>query len=138
MDSRIKNSIKLWFPVIFWCGLIFYFSSVPNLRTARNPQWDEVIRSSLHLIFYAILFGLFFRAVNFTKKKKNFCLPLALSFFYGFSDEVHQIFVLTRTFQLQDLVIDFLGSVLGALIFWRLLPILPAGLKKWADKFDLT
>ena len=117
-----------------WCFLLFYLSSVPNLKTAQNPFWDEIIRSSLHLIFYAILFVLFFRAINFAKVKKNFWGPLFLTSFYGLSDEVHQILVPTRTFQWQDLAIDILGALLGSLILWQLGLRLPEKFKTLARK----
>jgi VanZ family protein len=125
---------NLWLPVIFWCLLIFYFSSIPNLRTAQNPFWDEIIRSTLHGIFYAILYLLFFRALNFQKKEKDFWLPLILASLYGLFDEIHQSFVPTRSFQLRDLIVDFSGAALGGLMIWKLLPKAPSKLKNWAKK----
>ena len=121
MVKKIKPWINLWLPVIFWCGLIFYLSSVPNLKAAKNPFWDEIIRSGAHLIFYGILYVLFFRALNFQKEKKVFWWPLFFACLYGLSDEIHQHFVPTRTFQLKDLSVDFSGAILGTLSMWRLL-----------------
>jgi len=136
----MKKSISLlnlWLPVVFWCFLIFYFSSIPNLKASQNPLWDEIIRSFMHGVFYAILYFLFFRAVNFVRKVKNFWWPLIFSFLYAFSDEVHQLFVPTRTFQLKDLLVDFTGAALGGLILWKLLPKAPSRLKNWAKKLDV-
>jgi len=136
----MKKSISLlnlWLPVVFWCLLIFYFSSIPNLKTSQNPLWDEIIRSFMHGVFYAILYFLFFRALNFARKLKNLWLPLILSCLYGLSDEIHQFFVPTRTFQLKDLLVDFTGVTLGGLILWKLLPKAPSRLKNWAKKLDV-
>jgi VanZ family protein len=135
--KKIGLLINLWFPVFLWCFLIFYLSSIPNLKAAQNPFWDEIIRSFIHGLFYAILFFLFFRAFNFGQSKKDFLTPLLLSCLYGFSDEVHQFFVPTRTFQLQDLLVDFTGIFLGGLILWKCLPKAPNKLKHWAKKLAL-
>src|SRR4030066_2240142 len=135
--KKIAWFFNLWLPVVLWCLLIFYFSSIPNLKAAQNPFWDEIIRSFMHGVFYAILYFLFFRALNFAQKGKNFRLPLMLSFLYGLSDEVHQFFVPTRTFQLKDLLVDFTGVTLGGLILWKLLPKAQGKLRNWVKKLAL-
>jgi LPXTG-site transpeptidase (sortase) family protein len=132
--KKIKLFLNIWLPVILWCGLIFYLSSVPNLKAARNPQWDEIIRSGVHLVFYGILYALFFRALNFKKKKKNFRSPLIFACLYALSDEVHQYFIPTRTFQLKDLVVDWSGAGLGWLSIWKGLDWLPKWKKEKVTK----
>jgi len=135
--KKIAWFFNLWLPVIFWCLLIFYFSSIPNLKAAQNPFWDEIIRSFMHGVFYAILYFLFFRAINSAREKKDYWFPLMLAFLYGLSDEVHQFFVPTRTFQLKDLIVDFTGVTLGGLILWKLLPKAQGKLRNWAKKLAL-
>lgn len=39
---------------------------------------------------------------------------------YSLLDEIHQIFVPRRAFQLLDLVLDLLGSALGIALYWAL------------------
>ncbi|MGB9911265.1 MAG: VanZ family protein [Microgenomates group bacterium] len=111
-----KVKIKLWLPVGIWMGTLFYLSSIPNLRVAENNFWDEIIRSGAHFLFYGIGYFLFFRAINFGKIKKDFLLPLICVWGYAFFDEVHQIFVPTRTFQWQDLVVDFSGGFFAKIL----------------------
>ncbi|MDD3679233.1 MAG: VanZ family protein [Patescibacteria group bacterium] len=129
--------LSLWLPVVLWCLLIFYLSSIPNLKAAENPLWDEIIRSFIHGLFYAILYFLLFRAFNFTRKLKNFYLPLMLSFLYGLSDEIHQFFVPTRTFQFKDLLVDFIGIIAGGFTLWKLLPKTQGKLRDWAKRLAL-
>lgn len=114
--NKVKKTICLWGPVFLWCGFIFYLSSVPNLRVSQDRSLDEVLRSGAHFIFYAILYLLVFRAKNFAQKKKDFLTPLAFALLYGISDEIHQLFVATRSFQLRDLGLDTLGGFLGCLV----------------------
>jgi len=115
--------LKFWLPVGIWMGMIFYFSSIPNLRVAESNFWDEILRSGAHFILYGIGYFLFFRAINFGKENlpagkagKNFLLPLFLTFAYGVFDEIHQAFVPTRTFQIKDLVVNFGGAFFGKII----------------------
>ena len=135
--KKLSLIVKLWLPVIIWCWFIFYLSSIPNLRAAKNPFWDEIIRSIVHGLFYALLYTLFFRALNFKKTHKDFLTPITLSCLYALSDEFHQFFVPTRTFQFKDILVDFIGIFTGALIIWRLLPKVPNRLKILGKKLDL-
>jgi VanZ family protein len=135
--KKVKKIFFFWGPVIFWCGLIFFFSSIPNLKTVANPLWDEVIRSIIHLLIFGLLFLLFYRALNAFQEKKKFTLPLVFSLFYSLSDEIHQSFVPTRTFQIRDLGVDSLGIFLGFYLIWKLLPRVPKKLNLWAKKLAL-
>jgi len=116
--EKVILKVKFWLPVVLWAGFLFYLSSIPNLKASSNPAQDEIIRTAAHFLFYALGYGLFFRAL---KQPKNFWWPLGLTCLYGFFDEVHQSFVPTRTFQIQDLVVDFSGAYLGQMIIrrWR-------------------
>lgn len=54
----------------------------------------------------------------FLSEKQLFSVLLAM--LYALSDEIHQIFVPGRTFQVIDLVIDFLGILFGVFLYTRL------------------
>lgn len=110
---------RLWVPVLFWCILIFYLSSIPNLRAVESPFWDEIIRSILHAFVYTVLYLLFSRAINYHRQKNNLFLPFFFTFLYALSDEVHQRFVPTRSFQLNDLLVDSGGAFLGLIIIQK-------------------
>jgi len=120
--KKVSWLLSLWLPVVFWCGLLFYLSSIPNLKASQNPVLDEILRTLSHFVFYAFGYFLFFRALNYQKSKKNFLLPLGLVWLYGFFDELHQSFVPTRTFQLMDLAVDFGGVFIGKIIVEEFLP----------------
>ena len=55
---------------------------------------------------------------------------------YGLFDEVHQLFVPTRTFQLIDIVIDFLGAIVGGLAWWWLLYQSSTGVRKQVKRLS--
>jgi len=95
-------------------AVLFYLSSISNLKAVADPQQDELLRTVAHFLFYTAGYGLFFRA--FLSKKANYILPLLLVLLYALFDEIHQHFVPVRTFQLQDLLVDGLGACLGLII----------------------
>ena len=128
----IKKIFSNWLPFVFWAGFIFYLSSIPNLKASQHPFWDEIIRSFLHFFFYLILYLLCFRAIG---KKSLHCFLFVLA--YSISDELHQYFVPTRSFQFADLVIDNIGNLLGLFLTQTVFPSSPQSLKKWIKKLDL-
>ncbi|MFH1398433.1 MAG: VanZ family protein [Candidatus Omnitrophota bacterium] len=106
--------LKLWFPVLFWCWLIFYLSSVPSLETPWGI-WDFIFRKIAHILEYYILAWLIYRAFKgtFISSRLNlFFWPGILSFLYAVSDEIHQYFVPTRGPSAGDVLIDCAGIVI--------------------------
>lgn len=104
--------ITLWFPVIAWAGLIFYFSSIPNLTTGL--ECDYILRKIAHSVEYFILTFLLYRAFKGSFNMNMFQLfiyPATLSFLYAASDEFHQSFVPTRSASFKDVLIDTIGIV---------------------------
>ena len=111
--------IKYWLPVIFWAGLIFYFSSVPNLSSGLAAFWDVFLRKIAHAGIFGVLFLLVFIAFYFGHKisfKKALIWSLVLAVAYAFSDEAHQYFVPERQARLLDVGFDSLGIFLVGFI----------------------
>ena len=120
MSEKIKTIIKLWFPVFIWCGVIYYLSSIPNLKSDLSGQWDFIFRKIAHLMEYAILTFLFFRA---SSKNLNFRRAISyaalFSITYALTDEYHQLFVFGREGNLGDILIDSLGVFLAVFLIYR-------------------
>ncbi|MCK4892015.1 MAG: VanZ family protein, partial [Candidatus Pacebacteria bacterium] len=94
-NSKITNIITLWLPVFIWCAIIYYFSSIPSLKSDLPNQLDLIFRKIAHMAEYGILTVLLFRAYfknnGFTIKKSiSFAIIFALT--YAFTDEYHQLF----------------------------------------------
>lgn len=109
---------RYWLPVFLYAALIFYFSSLPS--TFVPPLFagfDKIV----HFFEYLPLGFLVSRALDAGFKKNIFLITLSLVFFYGLSDEIHQLFVATRQFSLMDLTFDIIGASAGSYLF----------LKKW-------
>jgi VanZ family protein len=103
--------VRLWLPVLAWAGLVFAFSSVPDLGTGLGG-WDLVLRKIAHAVEFAILGTLLARATG------TAWLALALGTLYAVSDEVHQAFVPGRVGSAVDVAIDAVGVACGV-VFWQ-------------------
>ncbi|MBQ8203102.1 MAG: VanZ family protein [Clostridia bacterium] len=75
-----------------------------------------VIRKLAHFTIFALL-GVFALASIVSYSKPSFALKslfsAAFCLLYAISDEIHQLFVAGRSGEIRDVIIDFLGSLLG-------------------------
>ncbi len=121
----MNNFYRNWMPVIAWCSLIFYLSSLQNLGTHIGWIIDLVLRKGAHVTEYCVLFLLSRRAITGSigawSGKKASLASIAFSVLYAASDEYHQSFVPTRGPSVIDVGIDSVGAVAGYFIysFWK-------------------
>ena len=117
LNRTTKNIIEFWLPVFLWCAIIYYLSSIPNLKSDLSNQWDFIFRKIAHITEYGILTFLFFRAVaqNFSFKK-SIVYAAFFSITFAFTDEYHQLFVFGRSGSIIDVFIDNLGIFLAAFL----------------------
>lgn len=102
--------IKYWLPVLLWCGVIYYLSSVPDLKSDFPDKWDFVFRKIAHMGEYAVLAYLAFRAFGQDLSlKKSLAYSVIFSVTYSLTDEYHQTFITGRSGNLEDVFIDSLG-----------------------------
>ena len=133
--------ITNWAPVIVWAGIIFFFStdefSSSNTSTFFEPLFSAVfsgitpdrfdaihfiIRKSAHWIEYFIFSLLLIRALGGFSNKLHFSRALTIVtavLLYALSDELHQVFVPSRTASLADVGIDWFAGICG--ILWTYL-----------------
>ncbi|HBU69759.1 MAG TPA: hypothetical protein DEE98_05185 [Elusimicrobia bacterium] len=110
----LKKLVAAWLPVAAWCGLIFYFSSIPDLKTSLG-LWDLILRKAAHAFEYFVLFALSFRAfkAGAVSGRKLFFFAFVFTVLYACSDEFHQSFVADRVGSVKDVGIDSFGALLG-------------------------
>ncbi len=106
----------LWGPPACWMALIFWLSSQPE-PGALSPVRFETEDLAAHLLLYIVLGSLLWRATRSGNQRppgvRPACWALGIGWAYGIFDEVHQAFVPTRTPQLQDVMIDGVGTAVG-------------------------
>ena len=116
-----NSLISKWLPLALWAALIFYLSSIPDLRSDFPNDLDFVLRKIAHVLEYAVLAALLARA--WPRRKYLFWEVFTVVAFYAASDEFHQLFVIGRAGSLRDVLIDGIGAFLGLQVYnwfdWR-------------------
>ncbi len=115
--------LRLIAPLVFWLVLIFIFSAFRKtlIPQSKYISWDKLA----HLVEYGILGYLAARAAFFSGIKwirsQYFLLTIVFGLLWALSDEFHQSFVKGRFASEYDVAADFLGVVIGAIMFTVLL-----------------
>lgn len=104
--------LKRFFLVILWSGVIFFLSSMETTPTPSDTLLNFLLKKTAHVVEYAILYWLTWRAVNQDKKTIEYLWPLIFVVLYAISDEVHQSFVPGRHARAYDVGFDTLGASL--------------------------
>ena len=133
MSTKESKAYKI-FSVIFMIAVmvtIFILSAQNSKDSAETSgaliTWldrlfamgisQDAIRTAAHFCEYA---GLGFSVINFLYAFRNTVSPILtviIAWGYAFTDEIHQIFVPGRAFQLIDLTVNLFGILLGIGVF---------------------
>ena len=127
---------------VLWMGIIFYMSNQPaNISTVQsdgvinilsgvpvlgnvmdvlilNGTASFVIRKSAHMLSYGLLSVLLFMSIydNYKSINKTSIISLIITFLYACSDEFHQTFILGRSGEFRDVLVDSTGAIIFLLI----------------------
>ncbi len=111
----MNNFVKYQLPIIVWALAIFIASSIPTLPHIIDTEFgiDKVV----HAIMYYIFCWLTHRALNHQNKfpflrKYSYIAALLLTAVYGYLDEVHQLYVVGRSYDIYDWTADSFGALL--------------------------
>ena len=107
------NLAKRFGPPLLLMGVIFFFSSQPDLNSGLGT-WDAVGRKLVHMAEYGLLWFLWRRALGPSAP------AIAITLLYAATDEYHQTFIHGRHGSPWDVAIDALGVVLAVLLVRRL------------------
>ena len=113
-------SFPYWVPTALWMGVIFFLSTLPEAATPGRAILSDKIQ---HAAEYFILAFLILFALQRTTRSSfftSFWITLAWGVVYGLSDEIHQLYVPTRQFEVGDLAADVCGVVVLFFILWVL------------------
>ena len=133
-DSLAMKAAKYWLPVFVMIGAMYYFST--DVLSAGNTHslveevlgWfglqlshrtvhrlNYVVRKGAHLIEYAILAGLLFRAFRADSPVRWRLRWAVFSFLtcalWALADEFHQTFTADRSGSIKDSMLDCLGAL---------------------------
>ena len=74
------------------------------------------VRKGAHFILYLGLGVISYLTLTAFNIKKKLSLSIIITSLYAISDEIHQIFIPSRTAAITDVLIDISGSIIGILI----------------------
>lgn len=112
---RFLNFIYYWLPPALWMGMIFYMSSQKSITVTSNVVVDFVTFKTLHIIEYAFLFLLLYRAFHsilYLQKLFVGISTLSIAMLYSITDELHQLSIPTRSGRLRDILFDLAGMLI--------------------------
>ena len=130
-STKRKIGILLgWAAVAACMGVIFYLSHQPAEESAELSMtvmngifavfaWlaeflgHEAFRTLAHGLEYCGLGALLFHAFLQTMGKPKPFVCFAVAVAYAISDEIHQIFIPGRAFQISDIAVDATGAAAG-------------------------
>lgn len=97
-------------------ALIFWLSSIPDLRSGLETTYDLILRKFAHALEYAVLGMFVFRAFRLQglSKSRSLIWSMVVSSLYAVSDEFHQSLVAGRHGSAVDAALDSLGAFLGS------------------------
>jgi VanZ family protein len=107
--GRIARAVWRFGPPVALMGLIWWFSSQPDLGTDLGV-WDTILRKLAHFTIFGTLFALWLRAFRWRAAPAAF----AIAFAWAVIDELHQTMVEGRVGSPIDVGID----TAGILTFW--------------------
>lgn len=131
MAKKILRLLNLWLPPLVWAAMIFQFSS-GTIPKASSDFWvDFVIKKTGHIILFAVLAILFYRALlgEGVNRKKAAYFAVLIALFYGAVDEFHQSFTQGREARLRDTFIDGVGAGFAIFMIYKFTAKLPRKLR---------
>lgn len=93
-----------------------------NLDTA-NFIFRKIAHATVYLVLSFFVCNFFYQL----KKKKiqnNYLISVFICLLYAITDEYHQTFVLGRSGNYIDVIIDFIGAIIGSIVFYYLVKII--------------
>ena len=132
MNKKAKIIIS-WTLVIICMAVIFSLSAQTAGESSEVSGWlifimklnisQDFIRTVAHFLEYTGLAVLIFNALYQTFGYQRPFIALIVSSLYAVSDEIHQLFVEGRAFQISDIVIDSLGAAGGITVLILLIKL---------------
>src|SRR5215211_7617679 len=111
-NIRMKIQTSKWFPALLMMLVIFLMSSRTSSELPNFNWADAIVKKGGHMVGYALLALLYWRAFDLKKEKRWVAWLLVI--LYALTDEFHQSFVPGRHPSVWDVVIfDNIGALIS-------------------------
>lgn len=132
---------KYFIPAILLMVIIFFMSHQPGNDSMQTSNFivdllkhifslpntyedilSTIVRKGAHMSEYALLaILLFYGFYNTFKNRPIFQLTFFTTFLYACTDEFHQLFIVGRSGQISDVLVDSGGALIGLFIIYCIL-----------------
>lgn len=112
---KFEGMVYYWLPPFMWMGVIYFMSSQKSVSITHNATSEFITFKTLHMIEYAFLFFLLYRAFHSLKKLSELYFALCafgIAIMYSITDEFHQLFIPTRQGRARDIFFDLAGMLI--------------------------
>lgn len=119
-NQKADDSSKLSDGIIVRVASVFVKDDLT--KDKKNQLIDEytfIVRKTAHFSIYLILGILSIDLISSYDIKHIIIFSLLVCFIYALTDEFHQLFVIGRSCEIRDVLIDTLGSLTGILIYYK-------------------
>lgn len=91
-----------------------------NVQQVEASNLDHIVRKNAHAFMYMVLAILVSTALfSYNKNGKGMIVYiLFICLFYAVTDEFHQAFIPGRTSLVSDILVDFMGALIGLAFFY--------------------
>lgn len=116
MESTNKSST-------FITNVVSIFTKIPKDSEKMNDIVNKAsfpIRKMAHFAEYFILAILVIYALTVWQVKNRFIICVSICILYASSDEIHQLFIPSRSGEIADILFDSFASIIGSFIFVNL------------------
>ena len=117
MLEKLAINFKFLVLSLLWAGVIYYLSSIPDLKSDFGGLIDLILRKGAHIFVYFVLSCLLSKTLDQSARSYTVWV-FWLGVLYAVSDEWHQSSVAHRSGNSLDVFIDTVG-VVGGLIAYR-------------------
>jgi len=102
-------------PAIAVMTMIFVLSSQSGLRISDDADIDGPMRTLAHFTVYAILAAVLLLGLSGKSGPTlgGVLVAFAAALLFAVSDEIHQAFVPDRAAEIEDVLVDSVGAVVG-------------------------
>lgn len=120
-NQKADDSSKLSDGVIVKIASVFTKGDLTkNKKDELIDKYTFIIRKTAHFSIYLILGILSINFLSSFDIRHIIAFSSLICFIYACTDEFHQLFVIGRSCEVRDILIDTLGSFIGILIYSKI------------------
>ncbi len=110
-----KEQLRAWSLVVFYAFVIFVLSAQPGKYMPELfPGADKLSHLLEYFPFGFLVLRAFVKGSNMAKGREALLMSIFVIMLYSLSDELHQLFVPGRQFDLIDMFFDTAGAAAGS------------------------